>query len=186
LSNNSENGNAVVTEVTSVTLEESEQIEMKNMTASDTSNAPAIKLPNLGSLRGQREASNISKSANFSEDRPSHPTIPKEEGADDTSKNDKKRRPNREILQRRITMMFFLLIVIFIISYIPPLVLLIITYINKDFKFIKMSNEETLVWMYVRHVVLLNHVSNPFIYGYFDYKFRKKVILCFKRCIHAF
>jgi hypothetical protein len=160
----------------------SEQIEMKSNDARDASQ---IQLSNPNSSQNQHVQDNVSYSENCC-DQSSHSTSPREQdGVKDTIKNPKgRKRPKRERVQRRLTIMFFLLILVFIISYIPPLVFLILTYTIENFKFIKLSETEAMVWIYARNVVLLNHVINPLIYGYYDLQFRKETISCFKRRVN--
>ncbi|XP_061186809.1 cholecystokinin receptor type A-like [Saccostrea echinata] len=84
-------------------------------------------------------------------------------------------------VQRRVTWMFFVIILVYIFSYIPPLVILILVYTNEDFSFVNLSQAQTLALLYFARFVFLNQIINPFIYGYFDTKFRNKICICFKR-----
>jgi uncharacterized membrane protein len=87
----------------------------------------------------------------------------------------------RESLQRRVTIMFLVIIIAYVLSYIPPLVLLILAYALEDFNFITLSEGETIAWTYLPRFFILNNIVNPFIYGYFDTKFRDQLQRCFKK-----
>jgi hypothetical protein len=86
-----------------------------------------------------------------------------------------------ESVQRRLTIMFLVIIIAYVLSYIPPLVLLILTYAMEDFNFITLSEGQTIAWTYVPRFLFLNNIVNPFIYGYFDTKFRDQLQSCFKK-----
>ncbi|XP_062575877.1 cholecystokinin receptor type A-like [Saccostrea cucullata] len=90
-------------------------------------------------------------------------------------------RPQNVRLQRRISIMFLVVIVTYILSYIPPLILLLLTYTIKDFNYITLTKGETLTWIYLPRLLFINHVVNPFIYGYFDAKYREQLRNCFRR-----
>lgn len=83
--------------------------------------------------------------------------------------------------QRRITTMIFVLILAYVLSYTPPLIILILLYTLKGFTYHTMTEAEMGVWVYLTRLVFLNHIVNPFIYGYFDTKFRKQMRLCCRR-----
>jgi hypothetical protein len=163
------------------TAMKTEQIELKAIATSDASQIP-LSSPDAS----QSQQTNYRNPENVCDDHPSNSTFPiEQDNAKDKIQNSKRRkRPKRETVQRRLTMMFFLLILVFIISYIPPLVLLILAYTIENFKFIKLSKTIAMVWIYVRNVVLFNHVINPLIYAYYDLHFRKEMVSCFKRRIN--
>ncbi|XP_062575913.1 cholecystokinin receptor type A-like [Saccostrea cucullata] len=89
-------------------------------------------------------------------------------------------------VQRRITIMFLVIIIAYVLSYIPPLVILILSYAIDDFNFITLSESATIAWLYLARFVFLNHIVNPFIYGYFDTKFRDQLHICFMKCKRKF
>ncbi|XP_061186388.1 cholecystokinin receptor type A-like [Saccostrea echinata] len=97
------------------------------------------------------------------------------------STSNKKSRTKLGSVQRRVTWMFFVIIVAYVFSYIPPLVILILVYTIEDFNFITLSEAQTLAWLYFARFVFLNQIINPFIYGYFDTKFRNKLRICCRR-----
>ena len=83
--------------------------------------------------------------------------------------------------QKRITIMFFVLILAYIISYTPPLIISIVLYAVEDFKFVTMSKAELAMCVYMTRLVFLNHIVNPFVYGYFDTMFRNRLLTWCKR-----
>jgi hypothetical protein len=178
----------VAADMKSRTLTKTEHNGLKDMVDSDASNALSIELLNPKASQSRDDQANASYSEISDDDSPSHSTLSRESDRviDERKSEIGKRKSKREAVQRKLTVMFFLLIIVFIISYIPPLVILILTYTIKDFNFIELSEAKAMIWIYGRHIVLLNHVINPLIYGYYDTKFRKQLILCFKRRIHMF
>ncbi|VDH96203.1 Hypothetical predicted protein [Mytilus galloprovincialis] len=82
-------------------------------------------------------------------------------------------------VKRRITIMYFVIIITYILSYIPSLLILILAYAIGDFNVITLTAGETFAWTYFSHFVFLNHIVNPFIYSYFDVKFRTELKTCF-------
>ena len=83
--------------------------------------------------------------------------------------------------QKRITVVFFVLILAYIISYTPPLIISIVLYAVEDFKFVTMSKAELSMCVYMTRLVFLNHIVNPFVYGYFDTMFRNRLLTWCKR-----
>ena len=84
--------------------------------------------------------------------------------------------------QKRITIMFFVLILAYIISYTPPLIISIVFYALDGFTFITMSKAELAMCFYLTRLVFLNHIVNPFVYGYFDTMFRNGLVkLCTRK-----
>lgn len=83
--------------------------------------------------------------------------------------------------QRRVSMMFFYLIVAYMLSFTPPLIILVLLYTRENFTFHTMTRNEMAVWFFLTRLVFMNHIVNPFIYGFFDTKFKKQLCKCFKR-----
>lgn len=84
-----------------------------------------------------------------------------------------------ESAKRRITIMFFVIIVVYVISYTPPLIIAIQVYVLEDLTFISITRAQFAMRSYLTRLVYLNHIVNPFIYGYFDTMFRKQLMtLC--------
>lgn len=80
--------------------------------------------------------------------------------------------------------MFMIIILVYILSYIPTLAILIATYTLSDFTYLELSTAGINLWLFCARFLLLNHVVNPFIYGYFDIGFRAefvKIWCCFDK-----
>lgn len=79
----------------------------------------------------------------------------------------------------RCTYMFMTITLIFVVSYIPRVVLMLIESINPRF-WHALPDEQIQACLFLYRMYLLNHVTNPFIYGLFDSRFRSKAkrILC--------
>jgi hypothetical protein len=172
--------NTSATEMKSTTLSKSENIEMTSMAINDASK---IQLPKATQAEGVQ--TDVSHREKFNEKHPLHSEFPREQGGEESKRKSTRRggKSKRETVQRRLTIMFFFLIVVYLISYIPPLVLMILTYGIKDFDLKVMSKTKTQICIFFSQMVLLNHVINPIIYGYYDTQFRKRLISCLKRRI---
>lgn len=91
-----------------------------------------------------------------------------------TAENNKK--PNSEALsgQKRVTIMFLYLIVTYVLSYTPPLIIWILLYTLEDINS-SLTKPERTVLIFLSNLVLLNHIVNPFIYGFCDTKFKEQL-----------
>ncbi|XP_062586977.1 trissin receptor-like [Saccostrea cucullata] len=78
----------------------------------------------------------------------------------------------KEKVKAKINLMFLIIILVYILSYIPTLGILIATYTLSDFTYLELSTAGINLWLFSARFLLLNHVINPFIYGYFDIKLR--------------
>ncbi|XP_062598516.1 G-protein coupled receptor 84-like [Saccostrea cucullata] len=106
-----------------------------------------------------------------------------ETNVDDCKSSTAKKKASTKMasVQRRVTWMFFVIILAYVFSYIPPLIILILVYTVEDFSFINLTEAQTNAWLYFSRFVFLNQIINPFIYGYFDTKFRHQLRICCKR-----
>lgn len=86
-------------------------------------------------------------------------------GNQKAAKNNKKPRSKVTPGQKRVTKMFFYLIVAYVLSYTPPLIISIL-YFTVDDIYSSFTKTETTVLFFLGKLVLLNHVVNPFIYGF--------------------
>uniref|UniRef100_A0A8W8LZ43 G-protein coupled receptors family 1 profile domain-containing protein n=1 Tax=Magallana gigas TaxID=29159 RepID=A0A8W8LZ43_MAGGI len=83
--------------------------------------------------------------------------------------------------QRRVSIMFLFLIAEYMVSYTPALIVLNLFYLLDGFTFHTLTRARMAVWMFLTRLVFLNHIVNPFIYGYFDSKFKKQLQKSFQR-----
>lgn len=80
---------------------------------------------------------------------------------------------------RRYSVMFMVISLIAILCYIPPWTFVILE--AKDSNFWRsLTYEEVQIFLTIRRLYIVNHIANPFIYGFFDQKFRGEVksLLC--------
>lgn len=90
----------------------------------------------------------------------------------------------KDKVKASINLMFLIIILVYTLSYIPTLAILIATYTLTDFTYLELSTAGINLWLFCARFLLLNHVINPFIYGYFDIGFRAefmKVCCCFDK-----
>lgn len=90
------------------------------------------------------------------------------------AKHNKKPKSKAGSGQEQVTIMFFYLIVTYVLSYTPPLIIWILLYTSDDIES-SLTKPERTVLIFLSNLVLLNHVLNPFIYGYFDTKFKEQL-----------
>eukprot|EP00105_Crassostrea_gigas_P044662 XP_019928810.1 PREDICTED: neuropeptide S receptor-like [Crassostrea gigas] len=89
----------------------------------------------------------------------------------------------RKHVRQNFTGMFAAIIVFWVISYLPTITLIIIPAVKNSIEFwFHMDPVATNVLLFLNRAFLLNHVVNPFIYGYFDVGFRKEAANLF--CCH--
>ncbi|XP_065938352.1 G-protein coupled receptor 84-like [Magallana gigas] len=91
------------------------------------------------------------------------------------AKTDRSGKSRIKSAQKRVSILFFYLILAYVLSYIPPLIILILIYTLDGFVFESRDRTEMAIWFYLTRLVFLNHIVNPFIYGYFDTKFKKQL-----------
>lgn len=80
----------------------------------------------------------------------------------------------------RTTLIFLLIAVLLCVSYIPHLVLKIVTFLNKDFvpnmSFTGKVLYNTFIWCF-----FINNVANPFVYGFCDHQFLNNAKKMYKK-----
>lgn len=82
---------------------------------------------------------------------------------------------------RRYSIMFMVISLIAIICYIPPWTFVILEAKDSTF-WRRLTYEEVQVFLVIRRLYIVNHIANPFIYGFFDPKFRREVKNVFCSC----
>jgi hypothetical protein len=80
-------------------------------------------------------------------------------------------RSNHKDSSRLFSYMFMVISLSFILSYIPQIFLLYSLFRDRYF-WIKSSHQETIVYKFLDQMVMINNIVNPFVYGFFDKKFR--------------
>jgi hypothetical protein len=78
-------------------------------------------------------------------------------------------------------LMFLVIISVYIVSYLPTFVILLVTYIARDFDYVQLSSLGINGWIMAARLIYLNHIVNPFIYGYFDGKLKSELRRIFCR-----
>ena len=81
---------------------------------------------------------------------------------------------HRSSIKSKMNVMFFSIVVFYVLSYLPPIVILILTYALSNFYYLQLPKSWLNVWIFFARFLLLNHVVNPFMYGYFDVKLRSE------------
>lgn len=79
----------------------------------------------------------------------------------------------------RYNYMFMLITLVFVVSYAPTVVLMFRESVDPYF-WARLTNEEISGHLILYRMFIINHVVNPFIYGFFDGAFRKEMknVLC--------
>lgn len=88
-----------------------------------------------------------------------------------------------ERMKATMNIMFMTIIIVYVISYIPSLVILILRYSKPDFDYLDFSETEYFVWFFFSRFVFINHIINPFIYGYFDVKLKREFVKSVRCCL---
>lgn len=88
----------------------------------------------------------------------------------------RKKNSHRRRVRHNFTSMFITIVVFYVISYLPTLLLMIVPSKN-PFKFWCGLNDVSLnILLILKRSYILNHVINPYIYGFFDLQFRRQFI----------
>lgn len=89
-------------------------------------------------------------------------------------KKNEKTRNAKTRTGKHYSLMFMLISLVSILCFFPPWIFVLLETKNKAF-WNHLTYEETQVFIIIRGLFVLNFVVNPFIYGYFDSKFRRNV-----------
>jgi hypothetical protein len=82
----------------------------------------------------------------------------------------------RQSVRHNFTFMFITIVVFYVISYVPTAILIFVGS-EYSFKFWYSLDDVSLnVLMILRRSYIINHIVNPYIYGYFDLNFRRQFI----------
>lgn len=80
--------------------------------------------------------------------------------------------------RKRISVMFLIIIIVYVVSYLTSLA----TQVYESLSTERMSDYRLNIHMFCLRLNLLNHIANPYIYWFYDVKFRKELQkLCCKR-----
>lgn len=111
------------------------------------------------------------------------------------SQNTKSKRPGPEIkagpgikfaletdreqkARKRISVMFLIIIIVYVVSYLTSLTTQVYDFLSTE----RMSGYRWNIHMFCLRLNLLHHIANPYIYWFYDVKFRKELQkLCCKR-----
>lgn len=89
---------------------------------------------------------------------------------------------NRTIPKKhyKITKIMLSITIIFILSYTPALIVTIWSIVNPEFWDI-LNPRETIVCEFFLRFYLVNNICNPFIYGFWDKRFKQEIIYTFRK-----
>ncbi|XP_052694816.1 5-hydroxytryptamine receptor 2A-like [Crassostrea angulata] len=80
--------------------------------------------------------------------------------------------------RKRISVMFLIIIIVYVVSYLTSLATQVYEFLSTE----RMSGYRLHIRMFCLRLNLLNHIANPYIYWFYDVKFRKELQkLCCKR-----
>ena len=80
----------------------------------------------------------------------------------------------------KITKIMLIVTTVFVISYTPALVVTIWSVVNPEF-WDKLTEGETIVFEFLLRFYLLNNICNPFIYGFWDRRFKREVMFSLRK-----
>jgi hypothetical protein len=81
---------------------------------------------------------------------------------------------------KQYSLMFMVISLVSILCFFPPWVFVLLEMKDKTF-WNHLSYEEAQIFVIIRRMFVMNYVVNPFIYGFFDSKFRRHIWECFSR-----
>ena len=88
---------------------------------------------------------------------------------------------SREKMTRKISQMFFMIIVIYVVSFVTSL----ITTVYANIYGAPRVGYRLNIYFFFLRFNLLNHISNPYIYWYFDIKFRQELYNFCQSCLRS-
>ena len=88
---------------------------------------------------------------------------------------------SREKMTRKISQMFFMIIVIYVVSFVTSL----ITTVYANIYGPPREGYRLNIYFFFLRFNLLNHISNPYIYWYFDIKFRQELYNFCHSCLRS-
>lgn len=91
-----------------------------------------------------------------------------------SSPNDK--RGPKSLWTYRLTLMFFTIQLCMLMAFIPPFIIITEEMSDRDFWERKRDDLSKNVYLAMRMLYFTNAVVNPFIYGFFDHAFRRKLV----------
>ena len=81
--------------------------------------------------------------------------------------------------QNRFNAMLTTIIVVYVISYVPTCVVMLYCEVEHNFWFF-LSSLELQIFVGLQKALIINHIANPIIYGFFDLNFRAEVVNLFR------
>ncbi|XP_061184399.1 nematocin receptor 2-like [Saccostrea echinata] len=93
------------------------------------------------------------------------------------SKCPPKTKRSKGLTGKQYSLMFMVISLVSILCFFPPWIFMILETQDKTF-WNHLSFQEAQVFNIIRGMFILNFVVNPFIYGFFDSKFRGKILEC--------
>lgn len=82
--------------------------------------------------------------------------------------------------QINFNMIFMTIMMFYLISYVPTCIFILIGKLSDHDFWYNLSTEEMNIYFTLDRFYVINHVVNPIIYCYFDFKFRKDFISLFR------
>ena len=80
----------------------------------------------------------------------------------------------------KITKIMLTITIVFVLSYTPAIVITIYAFVREDFWDV-LSVHETVVCEFFLRFYLVNNICNPFIYGFWDKRFKREIIITLKK-----
>ena len=93
----------------------------------------------------------------------------------------KKDRRKSKSQRVNFNVMFLVIVIVYVVSYIPTCAILLVTKSTDNFWW-QLSPGELLLYNGISKAYIINHVANPFIFGYFDLKFREHLLDIMCKC----
>lgn len=91
---------------------------------------------------------------------------------------DSNRPKNISRVRNMFTYMFITIIIFYLVSYLPTFITIILS-ANDPYIWYQTNINTLSFLLLLRHSSIINHIVNPFIYGYFDRVFQQMYVKCF-------
>lgn len=96
-----------------------------------------------------------------------------------TPKQKERKERKRMLSSHNYSYMFMVIALAFMVSYLPQFILLFVGIGDTNF-WVKRTNTELTVFSLIREMNVINNIVNPFVYGFFDRRFREEAKKAFR------
>ncbi|KAK3100999.1 hypothetical protein FSP39_000107 [Pinctada imbricata] len=130
-------------------------------------------------LQSFRSSSQVEREDNISVKERSTASMTEAKRLSEREKSTRSQNTSMTHAQSRFNAMLTIIIVVYVISYVPTCIVMLYCEVEHNFWF-SLSSIELQVFVGLQKALIINHIANPIIYGFFDMNFRNEVLKLIK------